>query len=496
MLQVTPERVVIATVFENRPPYLQEVATLYRTLIAEGGMLAQARKVAYCIGAPDPSLLRGLAALEVSVREVEPVDRRCPHANKLRMLEQPGDVDYLVALDTDIAIAGDFSPWIPGEAIAAKPVDGDPLTLDDWVLLFDHFGLSLPRARYLTHFQVTETIPYFNSGVVIIPGHLIGVLRQTWSKFVADLLDVYVRLPRIEPHRFFTDQFALALALEAAGLPHRALPLELNFPTHMPIHPVYQPDLISPYILHHHHRCSPGMGELLSCDHAGPNAVIARINRSLSRGSLSPASTAPEQLTSPNFDNRQFWNERYRTNPELGSGIGSRNEFLILKRDLMQGIVDECRPASVLDVGCGDLEIVRQLRYEGNYTGIDISDVVVERNRRIKPGWTFISGDFTELIDSGDLSYDMVMCLDVIIHQHNFQRYRDLVRKLVLATQRVGFVTGYQAIPRPGFRSHITAFHEPISVTLADVGATDIRVIGSYRDTAVISFSPVVSRKY
>ena len=42
MLQVTPERVVIATVFENRPPYFQEVATLYRTLIAEGGKLAQA----------------------------------------------------------------------------------------------------------------------------------------------------------------------------------------------------------------------------------------------------------------------------------------------------------------------------------------------------------------------------------------------------------------------------------------------------------------------
>ena len=53
-----------------------------------------------------------MADLGVTIEVVEPVDPRCPQANKLRMLETTEDCDYLVALDTDVVVARDFSPYI------------------------------------------------------------------------------------------------------------------------------------------------------------------------------------------------------------------------------------------------------------------------------------------------------------------------------------------------------------------------------------------------
>ena len=85
------------------------------------------------------------------------------------------------------------------------------------------------------------------------------------------------------------------------------------------------------------------------------------------------------------FDNAAFWDERYRTNIELGSGAGSRGEFLTDKRDLLRGLIARLQPRSILDVGCGDIEVTRELEFDGAYTGIDVSPYVIERNHQICP---------------------------------------------------------------------------------------------------------------
>ena len=67
------------------------------------------------------------------------------YANKIPMLgfSEEVDFDILVALDTDIIIRRDFSNLIDEKKIGAVRDDIDPLGLDNWKILFKHFGLKL-----------------------------------------------------------------------------------------------------------------------------------------------------------------------------------------------------------------------------------------------------------------------------------------------------------------------------------------------------------------
>lgn len=280
--EISAERVLVATVTENRPPFVHEAELLFRTLRQFGGTLSHARCVAHFVGSADPAAVERLDKLGVATEIVEPFDERCPHANKIRMLETAEDFDYLVALDPDIVVTRDFSAHVMGASVAAKPVDNERLTLKQWEGLFARFGLALPPARYTTSCAMAETVPYFNSGVLVVPRNHVQPLAAAWGSFVRRLLDTGTDVPSVVDHRFFreSDQFALTLALAEARLPFRGLPLELNFPTHRPIHPDLDPHRLNPYLIHHHHRVSPA-GEVLPCSYAMVDAAIADVNHYL-----------------------------------------------------------------------------------------------------------------------------------------------------------------------------------------------------------------------
>lgn len=112
----------------------------------------------------------------------------------------------------------------------------------------------------------------------------------------------------------------------------------------------------------------------------------------------------------------------------LGSGIGSRGEMLGLKRGLLSRAIPEDGDLSILDCGCGDLEIVKDFPWKA-YTGIDVS---IEALR---------------------------IALGLLVSAYD----RD-----------------------PDIASHITYFHEPLGSTLAARDDVDFVLrLGEYRDTAV-----------
>ncbi|MCB0879557.1 MAG: class I SAM-dependent methyltransferase [Thermoleophilia bacterium] len=498
---IDPDRIVVSTVFENRPPYTAEVEILYRTLAANGGALARARRIACCVGPVDPFVAGVLADLDVEVREVEPFDERCPHANKLAMLQLADEGELVLALDTDVAIAGDPTPWLSPTAIQAKIADGPPFLAEHWPALFDARGVAIPQARYLTDHEYNEIPPYFNSGVLAVPSELCGILHAEWADTILWLLDTYPELPpEIRQVSFFTDQFAFMLAVARLQLPIRALPLALNYPTHELLHVASGADSCDPVIIHHHHRLHRD-GQLIVGPHPAGHAAIERINAELRRepdaAVDASASTAAGDDASgvragqAPFDNESFWNERYLTNPELGSGIGSRGEIAERKRALLQGVIDEITPASMLDVGCGDLEIVGRLALaDATYTGIDIAQVVLERNARRHPDWTFLHGDFVTIADSRDVAADLVVCMDVLIHQHDPDYYRSFVHALVAATRHTGIIAAYDRPPSAANASDITAWHGSITELLRACGARDVQVVDEYRETSVVRFTP------
>ena len=73
--------------------------------------------------------------------------------------------------------------------------------------------------------------------------------------------------------------------------------------------------------------------------------------------------------------------------------------------------------SQVLDIGCGcGIPVARDLASAGHQvTGVDISDVQIERARRLVPAAIFIRADATEL-DFPPRSFDAVICLYALIH--------------------------------------------------------------------------------
>lgn len=73
--------------------------------------------------------------------------------------------------------------------------------------------------------------------------------------------------------------------------------------------------------------------------------------------------------------------------------------------------------SAVLDLGCGcGVPVARELDAAGyDVTGVDISDVQIERARRLVPRAAFLRCDFVDLVFEDD-SFDAVACFYALIH--------------------------------------------------------------------------------
>jgi hypothetical protein len=144
------------------------------------------------------------------------------------------------------------------------------------------------------------------------------------------------------------------------------------------------------------------------------------------------------------FENRLFWNLRYSQFSERSSGIGSRGENLGYKRDLLRREGAE-RAESVLDFGCGDLEVVKTLELK-EYLGVDCSDTALVLARRGRPDWAFqrfMLGEDEAVIQPKHF----VICFEVLIHQPTSQAYHHLIKFLADQTLRTLIASGYDETP-------------------------------------------------
>ncbi len=74
------------------------------------------------------------------------------------------------------------------------------------------------------------------------------------------------------------------------------------------------------------------------------------------------------------------------------------------------------RGSEVLDLGCGcGIPDARLLTDRFRVTGVDISDVQIDRARRLVPDARFLRADMTEVVFSAD-SFGAVVCLYALIH--------------------------------------------------------------------------------
>lgn len=369
------------------------------------------------------------------------------YCNKIAQLANLAAVAYerVVLLDTDTIAVADLRPFLTDVAVMGKIVDVERPPLATLSEIARAAGMVTLPPACATDARDGETFAgNCNGGFYAVPRRYADDLSREWRRWALWLLDHVEPLRRIgrEQH---VDQVSFWLALHCGGLPFVAAPSNVNYFTHVTAEHGYL-DETRPIALLHYHGIAVNVIGLLEPRAeltAAAHAAVERANRQISRG----------------FDNRVFWDLRYRHFPERGSGVGSRGDNAAYKRDLLRGLgVEDAH--SVLDVGCGDLEVVKELDLHG-YLGLDQSAESLDRARAARPEWAFRSGLPVDVPPA-----EIVLCLEVLIHQETFEAYNALLDYLAAKTRRTLIVSGFDGDPDPLRRNPMVFFYEPLETSL------------------------------
>ncbi|MEX2500290.1 MAG: class I SAM-dependent methyltransferase [Wenzhouxiangellaceae bacterium] len=400
----------------------------------------------------------------VRIHGINPFHQDHPYCNKLTQLQTPelAEADICVLCDTDIAFSQSVDSLLSTSSIRAKIVDLPNPPIEIWRALLDASGLpQCPTTNTSFGDGITPTINC-NGGLYMIPSEHFRILREAWPRWARWLIDHIKLIP--ESYQKHIDQMSFGLAVHQFGLPIKHLSLAENYPTHSSVGA--KPD-ISPKVIHYHsnvdssHRLKQVGAPLV-------DKRIGWINRMI------------HQRRRESFGNQAFWNFRYSEYPALGSGVGSREQNLRHKEWVLQQINQDLIPSSVLDIGCGDLEVSRRIEFK-NYTGVDISSEAIIGARRKKRDWNFIVGNPVKTpIDPCQL----VICLDVLIHQPTYAEYIALLGRIFSLCTDVAILSGYNQ--EPWHTSEITFYYEPLSQSLRKfIPGSRTEIVGGYRDTTI-----------
>jgi SAM-dependent methyltransferase len=402
--------------------------------------------VVHVVGPDTSDALAHLRSRGVTVRSIEGFDPRSPHCNKVAgalRLAQEEHEGLVVLCDTDVVVLEDPRTLVlPPGSIGGKVVDTPVPPLEVLYDIFAAAGVPTPPTTPLPWGQEQSTVVgNSNGGLYLIPESLLPVLAPAWESWARWLLD---RRQLLLDWTFHLDQVAMVLALAAEGIGSEQLDVRWNTPTHDLTR--IPPDPPIPAVIHYHQEVDP-QGRIRMTGFPSIDGQIERVNEAIGR------------LWQEAFPNATFWQWRYLTNPDLGSGIGSRGQPLLGKRDLLATLLEVLTPASVLDVGCGDGEATRDLPMPG-YIGMDVSPEAVRRAQTGRPEGRFLVGGLADF----PIRADLTICLDVLIHQSDPAAYRDQVARLWKSADRALVISGYQQ-PLDAV-APMVHFHEPLSATL------------------------------
>ncbi|WNH11619.1 hypothetical protein [Thalassobellus suaedae] len=420
----------------------------------------------HIVGNVPQEFLEYLNTKQVNIIKKTSFDARNKYCNKLVQLktfEQLDGYDYVFLMDCDTAVVS-LDGLVFKKDVYAKVVDFPNPPLNILERIFSEHNYSVNQA--VTTFPLKEEQltdwNNCNGGLYIISKTFLKTLKPAWERYAlwciehADLFG--------EKYDKHADQVGFTLAMASLGKKTTHLGVEWNYPIHV------KTNLnVSPKIIHFHVAIDTQI-KLKKIGLYNVDNVIDIVNKRISNSIRS------------SHLNSIFWDFRYAFFPELGSGIGSRGYTLLYKRKLLKSCFgNNSKVISVLDVGCGDLEIIHVFDFK-EYLGLDLSLEAVKKGRIKKPNWNF------ELIGSSIFDFDkkdIVICLDVLIHQKKYKSYLDLVNSIVQHTNLRLIIAAYDN--EPNFISDITFYHEPITETLTRVGDFErIYKVGEYNSTSVI----------
>ncbi len=453
--------IAISCVVDDSPVLLMQGWNWLCSLLHVGAHRKADIFVHYVAGIDEARLrtFREIGAQLVPIEPFGPGPAR--YCNKIRQLENPAlwPYDYIILSDADMAFLECPTALATGSAVRGKPVDLDNPPQEVWRRLFTQAGIDRMDtvALELTP-QASTFATNFNGGFYVVPGTVAEDLAARWAKWARFCLDRGELLGNKLHH---ADQIGFGMALLDAGIAFEHLPVEANFPLHLRRYlPSLSPRRLSAV---HYHREMDDHGLVGTVGVPWIDRQVQELNDSL------------RKLRRERLDNALFWDFRYRQNPELGSGIGSRGEILAYKRQLLLPYFRAFENKPILDVGCGDLETTRYMPAR-RYHGIDVAATALEISRTKRPDWRF---DAARLGDLASGSHDLVLCLDVLLHQSDGPFIETMVGDLVRVARQAVIVSGYSSLAEP---HGIVFFSRSLSDMLkAHADVARVERLGSYR---------------
>ena len=151
---------------------------------------------------------------------------------------------------------------------------------------------------------------------------------------------------------------------------------------------------------------------------------------------------------------KEYWDERYNSGGNSGwCSVGELKEWRwkIIKDHV------SLKDLSVLDVGCGDLRFWKDKKHE-DYTGIDISSVIIEKNRLLRPDWTFFHGN----VSSYEMhrGFDVVFCFEMLFHIMSESSFIEILKNLNRWTRKILFISCWSERPEPFVHPHYQAHYQ------------------------------------
>jgi 2-polyprenyl-3-methyl-5-hydroxy-6-metoxy-1,4-benzoquinol methylase len=385
--------------------------------------------------------------------------------NKLQQLETKDfwDADYVFLCDSDIAITEDLYPYLAEKTdyFLGKIVDFDNPPIQILSTLFESFSIKYPKICSDTLNSKETFSCNFNGGLLGIPGKHIKELKERWKPIANELIKNKKYSKVLGNYIMHADQISLCMVLSKTEWEYKLLPLEFNCPVHIDINLVKQRLVKKPLVIHYHKEITT-TGLLKTTNYILIDNIISEVNK----------------IITSNFSNSLFWNYRYFTNPELGSGLGSRGEYIKYKLKLLKNMGAE-KANFLLDVGCGDLEIISKLKIK-KYFGMDISENALKIAKEKFPDGFYFNYRDREKIPICDL----VVCFDVTIHQETREKYLNLIKFLISKTGNSLIISGYDN--NVSDNSNMCFFYENIDVSLRNTGSFKyVFKIGEYRGVGV-----------
>lgn len=126
------------------------------------------------------------------------------------------------------------------------------------------------------------------------------------------------------------------------------------------------------------------------------------------------------------MNSKKYWNDRYLSGGH--SGAGSRGELAVYKASIINQFLEDCEIVTVCELGCGDGNF--ELFDVTEYTGYDVSEFIIQRNREKFPEFKF-ADKIEELT-----SYELTMSLDVIFHLVEDDVYKRHMEDLFRLSER------------------------------------------------------------